>query len=176
MREDYGVTLWHYFVALTHLMYFSPSKQAWKINPFNMWCSWLRTVTICFYLSSVKSSSRIFFSPEMFYMPHGVFRSNVKAETINTLKKKSTRCISKCKMLHFERTTKGYNNRKLKSWETRSSWRRRTYRTWDQAYLQKVNSQRVRPVSGYRKRFSVSVCFSSWAHRGRNKEAERCKS
>lgn len=38
-----------------------------------------------------------------------------------------------------------------------------------QAYLQKVNCQRVRPVSCYRRRFSVSVCLSSWVHRRREK-------
>lgn len=36
-------------------------------------------------------------------------------------------------------------------------------------YLQKVNCQRVRPVSGYRRRFSVSVCFSSWGEKKRLK-------
>lgn len=41
------------------------------------------------------------------------------------------------------------------------------------AYLQKVDCQRVRPVSGYRRRFSVSACFSSWEKRGKeNKKAE----
>lgn len=41
---------------------------------------------------------------------------------------------------------------------------------WVQAYLQKVNCQKVRPVSGYRGRFSVSVCFSSWVHRKREEK------